>query len=253
MKGGTPQGTYAIIPARGGSKGFPKKSIAPLGGFPLIAYSIAAAKLSKKIDRIIVSTDSEEMAAVAGSFGAETPFLRPAEFARDDSPDIEFVRHALEWLKDNEGAVPEYLVHLRPTTPLRKPEDIDKAVEMLAAHTQATSLRSGYEMRESPFKLFGITGEYFAPLFPGDENAERSNLPRQSFPIAYQPDGYADVLRTSFVERSGTLHGDKILAFVSRNTGEIDTADDMQFAEYLLLHEQWEIYEWLKKRSNSAR
>lgn len=252
MRDSTPQNAYAIIPARGGSKGFPKKSIAPLGGFPLIAYSIAAAKLSKKVERVIVSTDSEEMAAVARSYGAETPFLRPAEFAADKSPDIEFVRHAIRWLKENEGTVPEYLVHLRPTTPLREPTDIDKAVEMLAAHEQATSLRSGYEMRESPFKMFGITGEYFAALLPGDADAERSNLPRQSFPSAYQPDGYVDVLRTSFIERSGTMHGDKILAFVSRDTGEIDRAEDMQFAEYLLQNEEWKVYEWLKK-THSAR
>ena len=113
MKGGTPQGTYAIIPARGGSKGFPKKSIAPLGGFPLIAYSIAAAKLSKKIDRVIVSTDSEEMAEVARSFGAETPFLRPAEFARDDSPDIEVVRHPPEMLKKHTGNVARQFIRER--------------------------------------------------------------------------------------------------------------------------------------------
>src|SRR3989338_3142947 len=155
---------FAIIPARGGSKGVPKKSIALLCGFPLIAYSIAAAKLSKTIARVIVSTDSEEMAEVARSFGAEAPFMRPAEFARDTSPDIEFVQHAIQWLKEHESRVPEYLVHLRPTTPLRKPEDIDRAIEMLMKHKDATSLRSGYEMRESPYKLFGIQDGYFTPL-----------------------------------------------------------------------------------------
>ena len=144
---GNAQGMYAIIPARGGSKGVPKKSIALLCGFPLIAYSIAAAKLSKKIERVIVSTDSEEMAEVARSFGAETPFMRPAEFARDTSPDIEFVEHAISWFQKNESSVPEFLVHLRPTTPLRIPEDIDRAIEMLAKHKDATSLRSGYEKR----------------------------------------------------------------------------------------------------------
>jgi CMP-N,N'-diacetyllegionaminic acid synthase len=239
--------TYAIIPARGGSKGVSKKSIAPLGGFPLIAYAIAAAKLSKKIDRIIVSTDSEEMAAVAKKFGAEVPFLRPSEFAQDNSPDIDFVKHAVEWFEKNEGKVPEYFVHLRATTPLRHPEDIDTAIETIQQHPEATSLRSGYEMRESPYKLFGITEDYFAGLFPQDPRPEYWNLPRQSFPPVYQPDGYVDVLKTDFIKRTGTMHGEKILAFVSENTGEIDTLKDFEFLEHKLQNSQWEIYDWLKK------
>ncbi|MDO8553021.1 MAG: acylneuraminate cytidylyltransferase family protein [bacterium] len=238
---------FAIIPARGGSKGLPKKSIALLGGFPLIAYSIAVAKLSKKVERVIVSTDSEEMAEVARSFGAETPFMRPAEFARDDSPDIEFVRHAIEWLKENENQVPEYLVHLRPTTPLRKPNDIDSAIEMLTEHKDATSLRSGHEIRESPFKLFGIKDGYFTGLFPQDSRPEYWNLPRQTFPPVYQPDGYVDVLRTDFIQKTHVMHGNKILAFVSPDTGEIDKQEDFAFAEYTLKNGSWEIYDYLKK------
>jgi CMP-N,N'-diacetyllegionaminic acid synthase len=247
------QRAYALIPARGGSKGFPKKSIAPLGGFPLIAYSIAAAKLSKKIERVIVSTDDEEMAEIARKFGAETPFMRPKELAQDNSSDIEFVEHALFWLLKNEGAVPEYLVHLRPTTPLRKPEDIDRAIELLKAHHEATSLRSGHEIRESPYKLFGIEDCYFTGLFPQDSRPEYWNLPRQAFPPVYQPDGYVDILRTDFVQKTHTMHGDKILAFVSPNTGEIDKQEDFAFAEYTLKNGRWEIYERLKEKLGSAR
>ena len=250
---GNAHGTYAIIPARGGSKGVPKKSIALLGGFPLIAYSIAAAKLSKTIARVIVSTDSEEMAEVARSFGAETPFMRPAEFARDTSPDIEFVQHAIQWLKEHESRAPEYLVHLRPTTPLRKPEDIDKAIEMLTRNPEATSLRSGYEMRESPYKLFGIHDGYFTGLFPQDSRPEYWNLPRQAFPPVYQPDGYVDILKTDFIQETHTMHGDKILAFVSLDTGEIDKKEDFAVAEYTLKNGSWEICEWLKKKLGSAR
>lgn len=239
--------TYALIPARGGSKGVPKKSIAPLAGFPLIAYAIAAAKLSSKIDRIIVSTDSEEMAEVARRFGAEVPFVRPSEFAQDDSLDIEFVTHAIHWLKEKEGEAPDYFVQLRATTPLRIPADIDTAIESLHAHPEAGSLRSGHEIRESPYKLFGIKGEYFTGLFPQETRPEYYNLPRQSFPPVYQPDGYVDILKPQVIEETGMMNGDKILAFISPDTGEIDTLKDFEFIEYKIKEGKWEIYDWLRK------
>ena len=110
--------TYAIIPARGGSKGVPRKNIKLLKGFPLIAYSIVAAKMSKMTDRVIVSTDSQEISDIAQKYDAEVPFLRPAEYAHDRSPDIDFVRHAIDWFAKNESNQPELFVHLRPTTPL---------------------------------------------------------------------------------------------------------------------------------------
>ena len=118
----------ALIPARGGSKGVPRKNIKDLGGFPLIAYSIAAAKISKVISRIIISTDDEEVAVTAKRLGGEVPFMRPAELATDTSTDIDFVHHAMEWLQQNEGHIPEYFVHLRPTTPLRDAELMDAAI-----------------------------------------------------------------------------------------------------------------------------
>ena len=114
-------GVVALIPARGGSKGVPKKNIAPLGGHPLIAYSIAAAARCPDIARVIVSTDAPDIAECARAYGAETPFLRPAPLAQDGSTDLDVVVHALEWLAAHEGLRPELLVLLRPTTPLRDP------------------------------------------------------------------------------------------------------------------------------------
>src|SRR3989338_8383279 len=144
----------ALIPARGGSKSIPKKNIIDVGDFPLIAYSIAAAKMSKHISRIIVSTDSPEIAEVAKRYGAEVPFMRPAEYATDTAIDLDVVKHALGWLQEHENYEPEYVVFLRPTTPLRDPTMIDKAIESILSHSEATSLRSGHEIRESPYKLF---------------------------------------------------------------------------------------------------
>lgn len=239
------QSVYAIIPARGGSKGVPKKNIKDLGGFPLIAYSIVAAKLSKHIDRIIVSTDNEEISEIAKKFGAEVPFIRPAKISGDKSTDIEFVLHALEWFQKNEKNVPNHIVHLRPTTPLRRPKDIDKAIQKIKKDRKASSLRAGYEMRESPYKLFGIAGDYFTGLFPADTRSEYWNLPRQAFPPTYQPDGYVDVLVSDFVLKTKKMHGENILAFVSPNPGEIDKAEDFDFIKYKLQNEPWEIYKYL--------
>jgi CMP-N,N'-diacetyllegionaminic acid synthase len=236
----------AIIPARGGSKGIPHKNIIDLKGFPLIAYSIAAARLSKSINRIIVSTDDIKIAKIAEKFGAEIPFLRPREYSTSKSTDLEFVQHALSWFQKNEGKVPDYLVHLRPTTPLRKPEMIDKAVKTLIKTKGATALRSVHEIRESPYKLFGMKNNYLKGLFPGDSRSEYYNLPRQSFPPVYQPNGYVDVLVTSYVLKSGKMHGNKILGFVTEDAGEIDKIDDLEMIQYLLGKNRYDIFDYLK-------
>ncbi len=132
---------WALIPARGGSKGVPRKNIRLLGEFPLIAYSIAACKLSSRISRIIVSTDDEEIASIARTYGAEVPFLRPKEVSGDNSTDYEFVQHAIDWFLEHEGTVAEYLTHIRVTTPLRDVRIIDDAIDIFVKNPQYTSLR----------------------------------------------------------------------------------------------------------------
>jgi CMP-N-acetylneuraminic acid synthetase len=236
----------ALIPARGGSKSIPKKNIVNLGGFPLIAYSIIAAKMSKHISRIIVSTDSLEIAEIAKSYGAEVPFLRPAEFAADTSTDYEIFKHAMEWLEKNENFKPEYWVHLRPTTPLRNPELVDKGIKELVQHKEATSLRSGYEMRESSYKCFIIENGFFKGLFPQEKRPDYTNLPRQLFPKTYQPDGYVDVIKRKTVIKEGVLYGSKILAFITPNTGELDTLEDLEFIKFKLERGNYKIYKYLK-------
>jgi CMP-N-acetylneuraminic acid synthetase len=236
-----------IIPARGGSKGVPKKNIRGLAGHPLIAYSIVASRLSKGIDRTVVSTDSKEIAEIAESYGAEAPFLRPEEYARDDSPDIEFIRHAIEWFRDNEGKCPEYLVHLRPTTPLRDPAVIDGAIRQISGSGEATSLRSVHEIPESPYKLFGISEGFLVGLYPDDPRPEYYNLPRQSFPPVYKPNGYVDIIKPGTVQGSDSLHGPRILSYITPDTGELDREDDFYFIEYRLKQSRVEICEYLKK------
>ena len=132
----------AIIPARSGSKSIPHKNIRSLSGKPLLAYSIEHAIKSEMINRVIVSTDSEQYAEIARSFGAETPFLRPKEISEDNSNDRDFFIHALTWFKENENYVPDICVHLRPTHPVRKIQDIDEMIKLLISNPDADSVRS---------------------------------------------------------------------------------------------------------------
>jgi len=156
---------YAIIPARAGSKGVKNKNIRCLAGYPMIAYSIAACKMSKQIERIIVSTDSEEYAKIARYYGAETPFLRPAEIAGDQSTDIEFMEHAIDWLAENEKTVPEYFVHIRPTYPLRQIRVIEEAISKMCEDVTATSLRSAHLASNTPYKWFNMRDDGYYKSF----------------------------------------------------------------------------------------
>jgi len=238
----------AIIPARSGSKGVPGKNIYPVGGHPLIAYTIAAAVLSRGIERVIVSTDSEEIAGIARDYGAEVPFLRPLEFAQDNSPDREYLLHAMQWFQDNEGHVPEYWVHLRPTTPLREVEIVDQAILEIMKHPEATSLRSGHPVPESPFKWFRKDANgYFKGIRPDDHRPEYYNLPRQAFPPIYVPDGYVDILKASFILNSESLHGDKIFGFVSPSCVEVDSKEELEILEFQLSKKGSHILDYLNR------
>lgn len=217
----------ALIPARGGSKSVPKKNIREFQKYPLIAYSIAAAKLAENVDRVIVSTDSEEIAAIARQYGAEVPFLRPAEYAQDDSPDIDFIKHAIEWLYDAEKKIPEYLVHLRPTTPIRNSVHIDEAICQIKKDNGSTSLRSGSLCVHPPYKWFKQEGAYLKPLMDG-MTCDEANLPRQDFPEVYIPNGYVDIIKTDFVIKNNLLHGNRMLCYRTEEVPDIDTEMDLK-------------------------
>ncbi|VEN74507.1 Cytidylyltransferase [Candidatus Desulfarcum epimagneticum] len=225
---------YAIIPARGGSKGVPGKNIKMLSGHPLIAYSITSAKMSRMIDRVVVSTDSGEIADISKYYGAEVPFLRPESLSLDDSKDVEFMLHAIKWFEQNEGSAPDYWAHLRPTTPLRDPLIVDEAIERAIGSSDMDCLRSAHKASESPFKWF-IMNEN--GNFEGVANRfsnEELNDPRQNFPDVYIPDGYVDVLRTSYVKQSSSIHGPNMTGFVSPYCVEVDTINDFDLLEFLI-------------------
>lgn len=238
----------AIIPARSGSKGVPEKNIKLIGGIPLFAYSIILAKMTPSVDRIIVSTDSEDYAKIARKFGAETPFLRPAEISGDKSTDFELFSHSLNWLKQNENYTPDHILHLRPTTPLREPFVMENAIKLfLKNNEKASSLRSGHLAPESPFKWFlRDTDNYYIGLKEG-LTPEKINKPRQSFPSVFVPNGYIDILKSSTILKTETLHGDNMLVFESPFCVEIDTIDDFKYLEYQIENQESSILNYYKK------
>lgn len=237
----------ALIPARGGSKGIPRKNLRELAAYPLIAYTIAAARLSRRVSRVLVSTDSEEIAEVARSFGAEVPFLRPAEMAQDRSSDIDYVRHAADWLERNEGSCPPLILQLRPTTPLRDPEFMDESVSRIENVPLATSLRSVHQLPEPPQKMMGIRDGFLVGLFPDDPRPEYYNLPRQVFPPAYHPNGYVDIVRGDRVKNSEELYGPRVLGFVTPPAVEIDGPAEFEYLQFVLERKGHPLLEYLRK------
>ena len=221
---------YAIIPARSGSVSIKDKNIRLLHGHPLLSYSIAAAKMSNCIDRTIVTTDSENYAAISRQYGAETPFIRPKGISDNNSTDLEFMEHAISWFADNEALLPEYWIHLRPTTPIRDPKVIDEAIEIIGSNEEATCLRSFHKTNECPFKWFTKEKDGFYHTLTGI-SPDEANGPRQQYPTVYVPNGYVDVLRTEYIIYNHKLHGDKVLGFEVNPTIDIDYETDFTMAD----------------------
>lgn len=219
----------AIIPARSGSKGIPNKNIKDFLGFPLMAYTIGTALLSKEISRTLVTTDSEQYAAIARTYGAEVPFLRPTDISGDTATDMEFMRHAIEWLYDNEQSIPEYFVQLRITCPLRKPKIIDEAVIKLKKYPEASCLLSATKETKmlSPYKWLKRDGDFYQSICFYQNDA--ANMPRQSYPEVFVPNVYVDVLKSKTIIEQNQLHGNKMLAFETEETVDIDKWDDLEY------------------------
>lgn len=242
----------AVIPARGGSKGIPRKNIKLFAGYPLIQYSIEAGLRAEMVTRVIVSTDDEEIAAVARECGAETPFLRPAEYARDDSTDLPVFLQALDWLKEHEGYEPEIVVQLRPTSPIRPVDCVDSAVRRLIANPAADSVRGVVPAGQNPHKMWCLSGENepMRPLLEVPGLAEPYNAPRQSLPPVYWQTGHVDAIRVASIRSKNSLSGDVILPLIldGRYTVDIDTPFDWKRYEYLVLNGGLDFVDPAKKR-----
>lgn len=215
--------------ARGGSKSIPRKNLIKLHGFPLLAWSIAACKLSKKINRTILSTDDKNIANVGKKYGAEVLFLRPKKFATDSSTDYHAINHCFEWFRKNEKININYIVQIRPTTPYRKPEMIDKAISIIEKNKNLTGLRSVYEMSETAWKTFHLNKKsLLQPIvkyYTRSKKKEIFNLPRQKLPLTFFGQGYVDIINTKNLKNKET-YGNKCFGFLSPDIGEIDNYSD---------------------------
>lgn len=232
--------TVALIPARGGSKSIPQKNRKEFLGIPLLVHSILIAKECAKIDRIFVSTDCPEIAELARSNGAEVPFLRPENISRDETLDFPVFEHFLDWL-GKESAIPELIIHLRPTSPMRRVEDLSTAIELITKDPEADSLRAVIEASQSPFKMWKMLGNTLSPFVSDDgKNLPKDfyNQPRQSLPKVYWQTGYLDVIRASTILKKRSMTGDKILALEipSEYSLDLDNPFDWQWSESLWLN-----------------
>ncbi len=233
----------AVIPARGGSKGIPRKNIRDFAGYPLISYSIAAGLQSKTVTRVIVSTDDAEIADTARAFGAEVPFMRPSELAQDDTLDLPVFVHALTWLAENEDYHPELVVQLRPTSPVRPVTLVDAAIERLLDHPEADSVRGVVPAGQNPHKMWRLGRDgRMQPLLSVTGIPEPYNAPRQKLPPVYWQTGHIDVIRPSVILKDGSMSGAVILPV------HIDPAFTVDIDNLW----DWARYEWLVQERELA-
>lgn len=233
----------AVVQARGGSKGLPRKNLRLLAGHPLVAYSVAAGRAARRVTRTIISTDDAEIAEVAQHYGAEAPFLRPAELAQDDTPDFPLFAHALDWLARQEGYRPEMVVQLRPTTPLRPRGMVDEAIGILLSDPAADSVRGVTVPKQNPYKMWrdGDDG-CLRPLLAG-EFVEPYNMPRQKLPNTYWQTGHVDVIRARTIGEQQSLTGRRVRPIMIdvNFCVDIDTLVDFDLAEEALRKKRLDI------------
>jgi len=218
----------AIIPARGCSKGIPRKNIRILAGKPLIAWTIEEAKKSKYIDRLILSSEDDEIIKVAKNYGCEVPFVRPPELAKDDTPGIEPVLHALNTLKEKY----DYVVLLQPTSPLRSVDDIDSCIENCFL-SKAPSCVSVTEVDQHPFWMYAIdTSKNLAPIMQQHNNAFR----RQDLPPVYILNGAIYIAESNFLANNRSFLTTMTKAYIMphERSSDIDNDTDLKLCEMLM-------------------
>lgn len=223
-----------LIPARGGSRGLPRKHLALLAGRPLIEYTLVAARASRRLGRTIISTDEPEIASHARQFGVASPFLRPAQLATDDAPILPVIRHALEWLAAFEKYEPDAIALLQPTSPLRRSDHIDGAIELLE-HSGADTVVSVIEVPHNmvPEALMIEHNGWLQPLIPG-----LPPLRRQDKSQYLARNGPAVLItRAAFVSRCTHLYEGRVVGFrmSAIDSVDIDTVADLALAERLLV------------------
>ena len=223
----------AIIPARGGSKGIPRKNIRILGRKPLIAYAVEVALNSEYVNRVIVTTDDEEISEIAHQCGAEVPFIRPSELAEDSTSDLPVCQHALSWLSAHENYTPDVMAWLRPTAPLRETQDVDTAIKLLI-ESDADCVRSVCLAKHHPYWMGRLEGNSLVPLIDGID--EKKYYQRQLLPTVYQYNGAVDAIWCKSIPEEGMLFSGNILGCImpEERSIDLDTELDFKMAELLI-------------------
>jgi len=223
----------AIIPARGNSKSIKNKNIKLLFGKPLIYYSIDIAKKSKLINRIIVSSDSKKIIKIAKKFGAEAPFIRPKVLSKDSSKDYGLFLHCLNWLKKNENYIPDLIIHLRPTYPIRSVSVVDKAIKFALRNRNYDSVRSVCEPTQNPYKMWHINKNNFLIPMLGNFKKELYNFPRQKLKKVYWQNAYLDIIKYNTITKKKSMTGKNIIPFVlpDNNIFDIDDKFSLKMVE----------------------
>ncbi len=232
----------AIIPARSGSKSVIHKNVRKLAGKPMMAWSIEHALQTKSIDRVIVSTDNERYAEIAREYGAQVPFLRPAEYATDTSLDIEVFEHALNFLEREEGYVPELVVQLRPTYPVRRIRDIEAMIRLMREDPTLDSVRCIAPAKEVAHKMwYKQEDNTLRPIIT--EIPECYNMPRQQLPKVYYQNACIDVIRTEVITKQHSMSGTKIAGYEMEENFDIDTEEEFaRAADYLAMLQGGKIF-----------
>lgn len=223
----------AVVPARGGSKGLPGKNLRRLGGLPLVAHTILAAKQARTLDRVILSTDSREIARVGKRYGAEVPFLRPPELATDEAPMAPVLVHTVAWIEGNEGKLVDVVVILQPTSPLREAAHIDAGVRLLL-ESGAESVVGLCEVQHSPYWMRVIRDGRVEPFQP--DTLESRFQRRQELPKVYQVNGAFYASRRAVIMERGQVLGEDVRGLIMEQEAsvDIDSSVDLMLAEAIL-------------------
>jgi CMP-N,N'-diacetyllegionaminic acid synthase len=230
-----------IIPARGGSKGIPEKNIISLAGKPLICYTIDAAKNSKFLNRIVVSTDDEKIATIAKRNGADVPFMRPGSLAKDDTPSVPVVQHAINFMEEQEGCFFDVIVLLQPTSPFRNEKYIDEAIKK-ELETGADSVITVCKVKHHPYWNFICKEDRLYPLITNSNTPTR----RQDLPQTYAPNGAVYVVKRDILFNQNTMFGKDLRGVIMPPEESIDIDDYYDWFLAEMTSKYWK--EWLNEK-----
>jgi CMP-N-acetylneuraminic acid synthetase len=221
----------AVIPCRSGSKGIKNKNIINIFGKPLVFYSIYFAKQCKFIDRVIVSTDSKKYAQICKNYGAEVPFLRPKNFSTDFSLDVDFFKHAIDWLKKYQNYQPDFVIHLRPTSPIRRIKDLKECLKIIKKNKKINSVRSISKENKSIYKCWFLSSKNKLKQIVKNKTLYREpfNAPRQKLKSFYCQNGLYDIFRTKLITKR-MISGKNIYGYINKNKvfNDIDSLEDFK-------------------------